>query len=95
MDMPLYRTQVVTASIKIGATGARKLLKVVVGGQTDSGKAIFDNSTDGTGTVLLTVSALANDECQVDLTKVGGLDFDTAMYCTLSGTGAIAYVWFE
>ena len=95
MTMPRCKLQIVTETAQIGYTGARRIHRVVVGGQTASGKAVFDNSADGTGTVLLTVSELANDECDIDLTTVGGLVFSTACYCTLTGTGAIAYVWWS
>jgi hypothetical protein len=95
MNIPVFQVQIVTESAQIGATGTRRLWRVIVGGQTGSGKAVFDNSAAGDGTVLMTVSALADSECDIDFTKVGGIAFDTAMYCTLTGTGAIAYVFFE
>jgi Na+/alanine symporter len=94
-SIPNHRLVTVSASAQIGATGARVLHKVIIGAHTGNAKAVFDNSADGSGTVLLTVSALADRPVEVDLCEVGGLMFDTALYCTLSGTAAIAYVWYD
>ena len=94
-SIPQHKLVTVTTSAQVGSTGERKLYRVVIGGHTASAKAVFDNSADGSGTVLLTVSGAADTPVEVKLDSVGGLNFDTAMYCTLSGTGAIAYVWYE
>jgi len=93
--VPQHILVTVAASAQVGATSARRLMKVVVGGQTTSRTVKFYDSEDNSGTVLLTVSALADSSAVVDLRSVGGLQFATAMYCELSGASAIAYVWYE
>lgn len=94
-SIPLHETQVVTSSAQVGATGRRVLHTVVIGANTASATAKFYDSADNSGTILLTVSAIANKGKVVDLSEVGGLSFSTAMYCELAGTAAIAYVWYE
>lgn len=94
-NIPAHITKTVTSSVQVGATGERRLMKVIIGANTASAKAVFYNSADNSGTVLLTVSAIADKGKTVDLCDLGGLTFSTAMYCELSGTGAIAYLWYE
>lgn len=94
-SLPIHRTVTVASSAQVGATGERRLMKVIIGANTASAKAVFYNSADNSGTVLLTVSAIADKGKTVDLSDLGGLTFSTAMYCELSGTAAIAYLWYE
>ena len=95
--LPQYKTAtVVTASpAQVGATGVRRLLAVSLAGGSAASKVEFKNAATDTGTVLLTVNCLTNDNQFVDLSELGGIVFDTAIFCKPAGTGAIAYVWYE
>jgi len=96
-SLPLYNTATVVAATpaKVGATGLRRLLRVVLFGGSADSQVEFKNAATDTGDVLLSVNALLDTTMDVDLTSVGGLVFDTAMFCKPAGTGAIAYVWYE
>ncbi len=95
--LPLYKTAtVITASAaRVGDTGQRRLMKVVLFGGTADSQVEFKNAATDTGTVLLTVNALLDTSFEVDFTDVGGLIFGTAIFCKPAGAGAIAYVWFD
>lgn len=97
VSSPIYIPQIVPASsaAQVGATGKRRLRRVILfGGSADSQVEFKDAITD-TGTVLLTVNTLAKTTIDVDLSFLGGLDFGTGIFCKPAGTGAIAYVWYE
>lgn len=97
ISTPIYKTQTVPASAaaQVGYTGARRLRAVLLFGGSANSQVEFKNAATDTGTVLLSVNALAGTSIFVDLSKVGGIDFGTAIYCKPAGTGAIAYVWYE
>lgn len=93
---PLYRTQtVVTATAaKLGATAPTRLMRAVMYCAAD-GICEFKNAATDTGTVLLTISGLANTTVDVDLSEIGGLAFSTSCFAKPTGTGNIVYCWFE
>ena len=95
--LPKYNTQTVPASSAalVGAAGQRRLMGFLLfGGSADSQVEFKDAATD-TGTVLLGANALTKTTCFVDLSSVGGVMFNTGLFCKPAGTGAICYVWFE
>jgi hypothetical protein len=95
ISLPLYNVQTVSASAKVGVTGQQRLMGVIIGGNTGNATVQFKNAITNTGTILLTVNALADVGAEVDLSAMGGIVFGTGIYCVLAGTGAIAYVWYE
>ena len=92
-----YNTAIVIAATpaKVGETGKRRLMKVVLFGGSADSQVEFKNAITDTGDVLLTVNALLDTSFEVDFSDVGGIDFDTGMFAKPAGTGAIAYVWFS
>lgn len=95
-SIPLYKTQTVPeAPAAALGSGAVKLMKVVIGGHTANTTVVFKNAATDTGTILLTVSALANQTKECDLTDVGGIYFSTGCFCKPTGTAAVAYAWYE
>ena len=92
-----YSTAIVPAATpaKVGATGARRLMACVLFGGSADSQVEFKNAATDTGTVLLSLNCLAKTSTGVDLSALGGLPFDTAMFCKPAGTGAICYVWYE
>lgn len=93
---PLYATQaVVTATpAKLGATKPSRLMKVVFYCAAN-GIVEFKNAVTDTGDVLLTIAGLASTAPFYDFTEVGGLYFSTAIFVKPTGTGNIAYCWFD
>ena len=81
--------------VRLAATGAvlatpGEVVAILLTSGTASQKVILTNDATGAGTALVEVSAVANDYAFVELP--GGIQFDTAIYGTLSGTGALAYI---
>ncbi|KKL59594.1 hypothetical protein LCGC14_2213740 [marine sediment metagenome] len=95
--LPLFKTATVTAAsaAKVGETGQRRLMAFLLFGGTADSQVEFKNAATDTGTVLLTAAALLDTSIFVDLTRFGGLLFDTAMFCKPAGTGAICYIWYQ
>ena len=96
-SLPLFQTQIVptATAAKVGSTGERRLMKVVLFGGTADSQVEFKNAATDTGDVLLTVAALLDTSIEMDFTDVGGLKFSTAMFCKPAGAGAIAYLWYD
>ena len=100
-SMPKYQTQTVpvaTAAVltaNAGAGGPCRLMKVVIGNHTANTTVQFKNALTDTGTVILTLSALANQSVDFDFTDVGGIAFTTGCWVKPAGTASIAYCWFE
>ena len=86
---------VVTATpAKLGATKPGRLMKVVFYCAANGIVEFKDAATD-TGTVLLTIAGLASTSPEFDFTDIGGIPFGTAIFCKPTGTGNIAYCWFD
>jgi hypothetical protein len=95
--LPNFITQTVPVATpaQLGGDGQRRLMGAFISGQSANTKVEFFDSTDGSGTAVLTVSAPANHYKYINLAPFGGLIFNTALYCTPAGTGAIVYCWFD
>jgi len=95
--MMKYGFQIVPAATaaKVGATGVRRLMRVVLFGGSADSQVEFKNAATDTGDVLFSANALLDTTVDIDLSSVGGIPFSTAMFCKPAGTGAIAHVWFE
>ena len=94
---PLFGMQIVVAATpaKVGATGARKLWRVVLFGGSAASSVEFKNAASDTGSVLFSVNVPIGNTIDIDLTSVGGIPFDTAIFCKPAGTAAICHVWFD
>lgn len=90
--------QVVPAATpaKLGQTGARKLMGVLVYGASAITKVEFKNGATDTGDVLLTLQT-ADDGLSpyYDFSSLDGIEFSTAIFCKPVGSGAIVYCWFD
>lgn len=90
-----YQIVPAATAAKVGATGERRLMKVVLFGGSADSQVEFKNAATDTGDVLFSCNALLDTSFEVSFTDVGGIPFSTAMFCKPAGTGAIAHVWFE
>lgn len=94
--LPKYKTAtVITATpALIGAAGQHRLIKLALYCAAN-GTAEFKDAATDTGTVLLKVAGLANTTVPIDLCEVGGLMFNTGIWCNVTGTGNILYAWYD
>jgi len=67
---------------------------VILVSSTAISEAVLDDSSDGTGDTKIRVKSPANDSKVVFLGEKGVV-FSTAVYATLSGTGAKLYVYYR
>ena len=95
--LPMFATQTVPAATpaKVGSTGPKQLMKVVLFGGSAATSVEFKNAATDTGTVLLSLNTPIGTTFEVSFEDVGGLMFPTAMFCKPAGTGGICYVWFD
>lgn len=93
---PVFLTQAVPTATpaKLGATKKSRLMAVVFYCAAD-GVLEFKNAATDTGDVLLTVGGLAKTAPFFDFSDIGGIEFSTAIFAKPTGTGNIAYCWFE
>ena len=94
-SVPIFQSVVISSSAQIGVTGERKIWKVCLAGGSAASKLELKNAATDTGDVLFTLNALTNDYKSESFSDVGSIPFSTACYAKLSGTGALAYVWYE
>jgi hypothetical protein len=71
------------------------VMGVLLTSGTTSQKIILTNDDNGGGTPLIEVSAVANGYAFLDLTNFDGITFDTAIFATLSGTDAKAFIFLD
>ena len=85
-----------SAAAQVGLTGARRLVAFqLFGGSADS-QVEFKNAATDTGTVMMSANCLAKTSTPLFCyEELGGIPFDTAMFCKPAGTGAICHVWYE
>lgn len=91
-----WQTVPAATPAKVGETGARSLLAVIVYGASAITKVEFKNAVTDTGTVLLTLQT-ADDGVSPfwDFTPLGGIPFSVAMFCKPVGTNALVYVCYQ
>lgn len=90
-----WQTVPAATAAKVGDTGPRRLLMVVIYSDSNTTKVEFKNAATDTGTVLLTLQG-GDDKNSIlyDFTPVGGIAFSTAMFCVPVGTNSIVYVCY-
>lgn len=84
--------------IEITATGAvfaapTFISKVVLIGGSDASTLALSDGTSGSDPVKVRETAAANITTSLDFER--GVKFGTAVYATLSGTGAKAYIYYK
>lgn len=96
-SLPLYKLQAVpTATAAALGSGACYLKGFIVVGGSDASGVEFKNAASDTGTVLMSYKvATATSSPFIDLSEIGGIDFNVGCWCKPSGTGCVVYAWFE
>jgi len=77
----------------VGGAGQRLMGVSLKAGSGTSTAEFYNHLTAATGTALLIVTGIAYDNQFLDLSKLGGISFDTGIWCKVTGTAAIAYCW--
>ncbi len=86
---------------RLAATGvivanATNMWGVVLTAPTnDADLKIYDDPDSANGTVLLDVSVLNGSSVMINLTDFGGRGAAQGLWGVLTGTNAIAYVWYS
>lgn len=80
----------VAATGQVGAAGDRILKSVVLHGGSAASSVSVTDSTDGSGTVLLSLAAPIADSAVWTAADPDGVRFGTGIFATLAGTGASA-----
>ena len=83
----------ITESSAVSATKGRIFAIQLVAAAANSKVALTDDA-DGSGTPLIEIEALAAYSKFDNYCCVGGIDFSTACYATVTGAGAVAYIWY-
>jgi len=100
---PLFgNPTIVTADVAIKASPG-KIWAVQLDGGTDASSLVFHNDVDSAGgdPVYSVVAPFTDNDASaqtsifIDLTPLGGIAFDTGIYCNWTGTAAVGYVWFS
>lgn len=92
--VPKHNLTRVSASGAVASAAARVFGILLMGGSAASSLKLTDDA-NGSGTAVINVKALTNDATFFDFTPFGGIAFATAVYATLAGAAAEAYVWWE
>lgn len=94
--MQKYNVQTVTtaAAARLGAKPVRLMGFYLYGGSLAS-SVEFKNAATDTGTVLFSADTIASTGQWVDLSHLGGVEFDVGCFCKPAGTGAIVYAFYD
>jgi len=92
--MQKYNVQTVTAAsaARLGAKPVRLMGFYLYGGSAAS--SVEFSETD-TGTVLFSADCATAIGQWVDLTEMGGIEFNVGCFCKPAGTGAIVYAFYD
>lgn len=97
---PLFKLTRITADAVIKAEPG-KIWAIQLNGGTDASSLKFYNDVDSAGgTQVIEVvapftddDASAQDTVFISYVDLGGIAFDTGIYCDWTGTAAVGYVW--
>ena len=91
--MPICAPTRIAADGAVSAIPGRIWAVELVAG-SDASKVEFTNDANGAGTNVLEVNAAANNGEFRSYVDLGGVNFATKCYCDITGTGAVAYIWY-
>jgi hypothetical protein len=89
----------ICAPTRIAADGAvsaipGRIWAVELAAGSDASSVQFTNDANGAGTNVLVINTAANQGVYRSYVDLGGVNFDTKCYCDITGTGAVAFVWY-
>jgi hypothetical protein len=93
--LPLHNCTLVSTSAAIKATDARVYAILLVPAAA-AGLLKLSNDATGAGAAVVSSQVVASGSGHfIDFTPLGGVEFTTALYATISGTGAVAFIWWD
>lgn len=92
--LPKHNLARVATSAATTSTETRVYAVQLVGGSASATLKLYNNA-DGSGTETFGLAALTGTTVFICMDELGPVQFDTAMYSTIAGTGAIAYIWYD
>lgn len=93
-SLPICAPTRITADGAVSARPGRLWAIKLVGGSANSAIELT-NDADGEGTNVYQSKCLAN--CCVpfeSFVEIGGIDFSSKCYADITGSGAVAYIWY-
>ena len=98
---PLFQLTRLASSAAIKAVPG-KVWRIDLYGTSDAASLLLYNAASATGTEVYGMvvpftdtDASAASSVSISFVDVGGLSFSSKIYAALTGTGAIAYVWWS
>lgn len=89
-----FRRLRLAADGKLNGDDAIKIQKIILVAGADAAQLEVTEDADGSGTNVLHLKALANTSPVFDFEDVGGVQLSQG-YGDLTGTGPVAYIWWE
>lgn len=93
-DLPKHKFARVASSAKV-ADASRLYAMMIVGGSGAAGTLKVMNTANGSGDPTVECAAVTGATTFVDFSLLGPVILTTALYVTLAGSGAVAYVWYD
>jgi hypothetical protein len=76
------------------STGTARIYAVILVGGTANSSVTLNDSLTGSGSDKISLKALANDSKTVVFGK-NEVTFDSGVYSTISGSGAVVYIYYR
>lgn len=92
MDMPKYKLTTVPVATP-AALGSTRLIAVSLYGGSAASSVEFKDAATDTGTVLFSLDIPIGTSIFVNFECLGGIAFETNIFCKPAGAGAIVYAW--
>jgi len=94
-NLPKHNMKALTSSGAVSATACVVYAILLVPAGV-AGTIKLTNDADGSGTAVLTDQAAANGNGHyISFEDIGGVRLASKCYATLSGTGAVVYIWYD
>lgn len=94
MGLPKHNVTRIATSAAVKATAAHVYGIQLIGGSA-AATLKLTNDANGSGTGVVEAAAPIGATVFIDFTDLGPVAFSTALYATIAGTGAIAYIWWD
>ena len=93
MSVPICAPTRIAADGAVSAVPGR-IWAIELAAGSDASKVELTNDADGGGTNVVVVNTAANQGVFRDYVELGGIAFSSKCYCDITGTGAVAFIWY-
>lgn len=94
-NLPKHRFARIAASGAVTAIPTNVYKMVLVAGSGAAATLKLFNNADGSGTQVIECAAVTGTTESLSFEDTGPVLFSSKLYATLSGTGAVAYLWYD